>query len=78
MITPSPLAGPQYYKIGDQITFGWNYTSLIVTPSAIDIMATCTVNQHLYTIATNQSVETSQAVTWDTGREATAAVPLVM
>ncbi|KAI9793067.1 MAG: hypothetical protein M1816_000965 [Peltula sp. TS41687] len=78
MITPAPTAGPQYYKIGDKITFGWNYTSLSVTPTAIDIMASCTENHKLYTIAQNRSVESSQAITWDTQPEASANTPLVM
>ena len=78
MITPAPISGNQYYKIGDFVTFGWNYTSLSVTPSAIDIMASCSLNNNLYTIALNQSVQTSQAVTWDTNKEAKATVPLAM
>ncbi|KAF2843605.1 hypothetical protein M501DRAFT_994591 [Patellaria atrata CBS 101060] len=64
--TPGPLEGPQYYKVGDYITFGWNYTSLSATPSYIDVMATCTVNNALYTIAANQSFETSALFVWDT------------
>lgn len=78
MVTPAPLSGNQYYKIGDYVTFGWNYTSLSVTPSAIDIMASCSLNNNLYTIAVNQSVQSSQAVVWDTGAEATASAPLPM
>ena len=66
MITPSAIAGPQYYKVGDWITFAWNYTSLSVTPSAIDILATCTENQATYTIAVNQSVQETGRVEWDT------------
>lgn len=60
------------------MTLGWNYTSLSVTPKAIDVMASCSLNNHLYTIAQNQSVGNSGAVTWDTGAEATATVPLLM
>lgn len=78
MITPAPTSGAQYYKIGDKITFGWNYTSLSVTPKAIDIMASCTENHKLYTIAQNRSVGSSEAVTWDTKPEVTADIPLVM
>jgi hypothetical protein len=67
MLTPAPLSGSQYYKIGDYVTFGWNYTSLIATPSAINIVATCTANNRLYTVAVNQIVSNAtQAVTWDT------------
>jgi hypothetical protein len=78
MVTPAAIAPPQYYKIGDFVTFAWNYTSLSVTPSGIDILASCSLNQQLYTIALNQSVEPTGAVTWDTGEyQATATVPLL-
>jgi hypothetical protein len=68
MITPAVISGPQYFKIGDFVTFAWNYTNLLATPTAVDIVATCTANQQLYTIAANQTVGNSTgAVTWDTG-----------
>jgi hypothetical protein len=67
MITPNALAGDQYYKVGDLITFAWNYTSLSQSPSAIDILASCTANQATYTIAVNQSAEETEVV-WDTGK----------
>ncbi len=78
MITPAPIAGRQYYKIGDNVTFAWNYTSLSVTPSAIDILASCSLNQNTYTIAANQSVQSSQALVWDTRKEKTGSAPLPM
>ncbi len=58
----------QYYKIGDWVTFAWNYTSLSVTPSAIDILASCTANQATYTIAVNQSAQQT-SVLWNTGAQ---------
>lgn len=69
------MSGAQYYKIGDFVTFAWNYTSLLATPTAINIMATCTENNQLYTLAANQTIGNSTgAVTWDTGSyQATAA-----
>jgi len=75
MITPNIMSGAQYYKIGDFVTFAWNYTSLLATPTAINIMATCSENSQLYTLAMNQTVGNSTgAVTWDTGSyQATAA-----
>jgi len=77
MTNPPVSSGSQYYKIGDYVTFGWNYTSLSVTPTAVDIFASCTANSNLYTLAVNQSVAES-AVTWDTnGYQATATVPLL-
>jgi hypothetical protein len=78
MVTPGVFAGAQYYKIGDHVTFAWNYTSLEVTPSYIDVLASCSINSQVYTIAANQSVAPTGAVTWDTGDyQATATVPLL-
>lgn len=75
MITPAVIDGEQYYKVGDFVTFAWNYTSLLATPSAVNIVATCKANDQLYTIATNQTVGNSTgAVTWDTGSYQATAV----
>lgn len=81
MVTPNAEVAT-YYKIGNHVTFAWNYTSLSITPSAIDILATCSANQATYTLALNQSVSagaaTGGALTWDTGAyQATATVPLL-
>lgn len=77
MITPNALT-TKYYKIQDYITFAWNYTSLSITPSAIDILASCSKNQETYTLATNVTVEETQSFTWDTGAfQASATVPLL-
>jgi hypothetical protein len=74
MLTPAAIAGQQYFKVGDFVTFGWNYTSLQATPTAVNVMATCTQNQQLYTIAANVTVSNAtNAVTWDThGYQSTA------
>ena len=74
------MSGAQYYKIQDYVTFAWNFTSLSVTPTALDIMASCTTNSALYTIALNQSVSgATQAVTWDTGKyQSSATIPLLV
>jgi len=66
-MTPALIDGPQYYKVGDFVTFGWNYTSLSVTPSAIDVLASCSANQQTYTLTSNMSVQATGAFTWDTG-----------
>jgi len=79
LITPAAIDGAQYYKVGDFVTFKWNYTSLSVTPSAIDILASCSLNQATYTLALNQSVEETGAFTWDTGAmQASATQPFVV
>lgn len=76
LITPAAIDGVQYYKVGDFVTFKWNYTSLSVTPSAIDVLASCSINSATYTIASNMSVEETGAITWDTGEfQATATNP---
>lgn len=66
MITPAAISGAQYYKIGDYVSFAWNYTSLEVTPTAIDILASCSANQATYTLALNQTVEPTGSLVWNT------------
>lgn len=67
MITPNALSAASYYKIGDWVTFAWNYTSLSVTPSAVDVLASCSLNDATYTIALNQSISgPTNLVLWDT------------
>lgn len=78
MLTPDALTGQKYFKIKDHITFAWNYTSLSIKPSYIDVLATCTQNQATYTIALNQTFQQTQEVIWDTGEyQATGTVPLL-
>jgi hypothetical protein len=79
MITPGVFAGAQYYKVGDWVTLAWNYTSVSIYPSNIDIMATCTANQATYTLAVNQTVDKSGGeIFWDTGAyQSSATVPLL-
>ncbi|KZF22724.1 hypothetical protein L228DRAFT_268109 [Xylona heveae TC161] len=76
MITPAASVGNQYYKIGYNATFAWNYTSLSVTPKAINVLAACSENSNTYTLSLNQSVGTTNKITWDTG--ASQTVPFVM
>lgn len=85
MITPNVMAGPQYYRIvstpgQEYITFKWNYTSLSATPSAVDVLASCSQNSATYTIAANASITgPTQEITWDVGKyQATATQPLLM
>jgi hypothetical protein len=64
LLVPAQTDGAQYYKVGEWITFEWNYTSLSNTPAAVDVYATCTLNQATYTIASNMSVEETGKVLW--------------
>ena len=78
MVTPNPIAQATYYKAGEYVTFAWNYTSLSVTPSAVDILASCSLNSYTYTIATNQTItNATQAITWDTSLETAGPNPLL-
>ncbi|KAL2866901.1 uncharacterized protein BJX67DRAFT_120035 [Aspergillus lucknowensis] len=77
MITPKPTS-TTYYKVGDELTFVWNYTSLSNTPSAVNVVASCSLNSETYTISSNMSVSETQSVVWDTKKyQANATVPLL-
>ncbi|KAM0436202.1 hypothetical protein ACHAPT_003094 [Fusarium lateritium] len=65
MFQPTPL-----YKMGDYATFGWNYTSLKGTPTAIDVLISCSANAATYTLAANTTFEKNPSYTWDTGKQA--------
>lgn len=69
MITPAPNSPTEYYKIGDKVEFAWNYTALLASPTAINILASCSANQATYTISNNATFQTSARVTWDTAKE---------
>lgn len=77
MITPAS-SSTTYYKIGQEVTFVWNYTSLSVTPSAVNVVASCSLNSQAYTLTSNMSVEQTGTVIWDTGKyQKTATIPLL-
>lgn len=77
MITPAATS-TTYYKIGQDVTFVWNYTSLSVTPSHINVVASCSLNSATYTLTRNMSVEPTGTMIWDTGKyQASATVPLL-
>lgn len=67
-LTSPQSSSTTYVKSGAQVTFGWNYTSLYVTPSGLNIEVICSKNSQTYTLATNQSAETSSVV-WDTNKQ---------
>ena len=77
MITPSALAETTYYKIGDHVTFAWNYTSLSITPSKIDAIVSCKTNDATYTLLSNASFEKTASVVWDTLPDVTGTAPLL-
>jgi hypothetical protein len=66
-----------YYKIGQNVTFGWNYTSVEITPTAVDVIAACSSNSATYTLAKNMSYATSSVI-WNTNDDnETATNPLL-
>lgn len=78
MVTPGVYDGYQIYKIGETITFAWNYTDVMVTPTAINVVAYCQDNQHDFTITGNVSAGQTK-VLWDTGEyQSTATVKLLL
>ncbi|KAK0748864.1 hypothetical protein B0T21DRAFT_29506 [Apiosordaria backusii] len=80
MVTPAALAGYQLYKIGDYITWAWNYTNLQGSPTAIDVLVTCTEAKQTWTLTQNMTFQEQGSYTWDTGAYDRTAVasPLLM
>ncbi|KAJ5201798.1 uncharacterized protein N7498_006461 [Penicillium cinerascens] len=77
MITPAATS-TTYYMIGQDITFVWNYTSLSVTPTAVDVVASCSINSQIYTLTQNMSAEATGTYIWDTGKyQSSATIPLL-
>jgi len=80
MITPGIYDGTQYYKFGDNVTFVWNYTHVIVSPTAVNVLAVISDNSQdqTWTIRSNMSIATTSIV-WDTRPDADSKqTPLVM
>ena len=77
MLTPSALAQSTYYKIGDFVSFAWNYTSLSIPPSRVDVLVSCTANSATYTLKSNASFEKTGSVVWDTSPDITGTAPLL-
>jgi len=73
MLTPAATLGSQLYKIGGNITWAWNYTSLLATPTAIDVLVTISSTQ-VWTLTQNMSYSPTGAYTWDTNEYAATAV----
>ena len=77
MLTPSALGSTTYYRIGDYVTFAWNYTSLSITPSKVDAIVSCSENSATYTLLSNASFEKTGSVVWDTSPDVTGTAPLL-
>lgn len=55
---PPQTAAASYYKIapGNPITFGWNFTAIIVTPTALTVSAYCQSNGNTYPVGPTDGV----------------------
>ena len=60
------LMATPLFKIGDYVTLGWNYTSLQGTPSAIDVLVSCSSAAQTWTLTSNMTFETAVSYVWDT------------
>ncbi|KAL7814913.1 hypothetical protein V8C44DRAFT_324826 [Trichoderma aethiopicum] len=60
------------YKIGDYITWGWNYTHVLGTPTAIDVLISCSTASETWTLTSNMTWKTSVAYTWDSSVQETS------
>ncbi|KAK0711567.1 hypothetical protein B0H67DRAFT_555527 [Lasiosphaeris hirsuta] len=80
MKTPSITQGTQMYKIGDFVTWGWNYTNLQGTPTAVDVLVSCSKATQTWTLTQNMTFATAGSFTWDTGayQETAIASPLLV
>lgn len=73
MVTPdTTIVATALYKIGDNVELGWNYTSLQGTPTAIDVLVSCSVASETWTLTSNMTFETSVNFLWDTNDQADA------
>ena len=74
MLTPAATT-ITYFKIGEDVTLVWNYTSLQVTPSKIDVLASNTAGT--WTLTSNASVEETGSVVWKTQDDKGGSNPLL-
>lgn len=74
MITPATSTGTALYRIGETITWAWNYTSLQGTPTAVDVLVSCSVATETWTLTQNMTFETTGTYIWDTNSYAQTAV----
>lgn len=66
-----------YYRIGDYVTFQWNYTQLTETPTAVNVIAsasTSSLGASTWTLTSNMTFATDARFTWDTGAFQTQAL----
>ncbi|KAK9417148.1 hypothetical protein SUNI508_09166 [Seiridium unicorne] len=74
MITPVTTSATALYRIGETVTWQWNYTSLQGTPTAIDVLVSCSVATETWTLTQNMTFEPTGTYIWDTNSYAQTAV----
>ncbi|KAF6843652.1 hypothetical protein CMUS01_01844 [Colletotrichum musicola] len=72
MVEPAVTANSiNLYKIGDYVTWKWNYTNVQATPTAIDVLVSCSDMAKTWTLTANMSWAEPASFTWDTKVQAT-------
>lgn len=71
MITPDTTqVATALYKIGDNIELAWNYTSLQATPTAVDVLVSCSAASETWTLTANMTFETEVNYIWESKDDA--------
>lgn len=71
IMTPVTSAIPTVlFKIGDNIDLQWNYTGLEATPTAIDVLISCSTASETWTLTSNMTFETEVSYLWDSSKQA--------
>ncbi|KIY47314.1 hypothetical protein FISHEDRAFT_66136 [Fistulina hepatica ATCC 64428] len=81
-ITKPPQTATSYFKLAENqlVTFGWNFTDVIVTPTSLTVSAVCE-NGYTYAVGPNDGIieGTATQVVWDiySYQKAHPSIPLV-
>jgi hypothetical protein len=71
MLTPNTVqVASALYKVGDNIELAWNYTNVLVTPTAIDVLVSCSAASETWTLTANMTFETEVNFIWETEDDA--------
>lgn len=71
MLIPATTADPSpLFKIRDTVTLSWNYTSVIRTPKAVDVIASCSAASDMWTLTQNMTFATAAKYVWDSKKQA--------
>ncbi|KAI0486851.1 hypothetical protein F4859DRAFT_467166 [Xylaria cf. heliscus] len=70
MLDPPTTAAMTLYRIDntEPITWKWNYTSLQGTPSAIDVLISCSKATATWTLTQNMTFAPTATFTWDSNK----------